>query len=294
MSQNLVEMNTEKSDTNNALNEATKPTENIETLRMEVFEDKEYDIEEVRFWNFISRNKGVKPSVVRTVVYKCPETSYVFKKTSVNKPKKEKQKPQIVNKSIEQDELKEQIEPKTDEIQIIESPLLNAAAKKESKKAEPSNVKITKIKSVKSLTKSTESLKMAQASQSKPEVTSFNASTSYKMEDLILIDEDDDIIGYNEDEDDINEQTKYQDNEEDTNEDDIDKHNNEDDEQDERFNYDTHESDSKSTADEIFKPKVVIEKVEEPVRKKKINVKQKKNKLFKNDTKSEASTKTNK
>jgi hypothetical protein len=61
-----------------------------ECLKMTVFEDKDYDIEEVKFWNFISKNKGIKPSVIRTVVYKYPETSYVVKKIPVYLPKPEK------------------------------------------------------------------------------------------------------------------------------------------------------------------------------------------------------------
>ena len=61
-----------------------------ECLKMEVFEDKEYDIEEVKFWNFISKNKGVKPSIIRTVVYKYPESSYVVNKIPVYLPKSER------------------------------------------------------------------------------------------------------------------------------------------------------------------------------------------------------------
>lgn len=63
---------------------------NTECLKMEVFEDKDYDIEEVKFWNFISKNKGIKPSIIRTVVYKYPESSYIVKKTPVYLPKPEK------------------------------------------------------------------------------------------------------------------------------------------------------------------------------------------------------------
>jgi hypothetical protein len=56
---------------------------------MHVFHDKDYDIEEVKFWNFISKNKGLKPSVIRTVVYKHPESSYVVKKVPVHLSKPE-------------------------------------------------------------------------------------------------------------------------------------------------------------------------------------------------------------
>ena len=82
-------------DTNNASPVVKESTEQSkedgeECLRMHVYEDKEYDIEEVKFWNFISKNKGVKPSIIRTVVYKCPESSYVVKKLPVYLPKPDK------------------------------------------------------------------------------------------------------------------------------------------------------------------------------------------------------------
>lgn len=42
-------------------------------LVLEVYEDKEYDIEEVKYWNFISKKKQPKPDIIRTLVYKVPE-----------------------------------------------------------------------------------------------------------------------------------------------------------------------------------------------------------------------------
>ena len=56
-------------------------------LNMEVFEDKDYDIEEVRFWNFISKSKGAKPNLIRTYVYKVPESTYVVKRCKLAKPR---------------------------------------------------------------------------------------------------------------------------------------------------------------------------------------------------------------
>jgi hypothetical protein len=67
--------------------------ESISQLTMEAKEDSDYDIDEIRFWNFISKNKGVKPNIIRTVVYKIPESTYVSRKchTFINEksPKKE-------------------------------------------------------------------------------------------------------------------------------------------------------------------------------------------------------------
>ena len=56
-------------------------------LNMEVFEDKDYDIEEVKFWNFISKSKGAKPNLIRTYVYKVPESTYVVKRCKLPKPR---------------------------------------------------------------------------------------------------------------------------------------------------------------------------------------------------------------
>ena len=52
---------------------------------MEVYEDKDYDIEEIKFWNFMFKNKNIKPTIIRTVVYKVPESQYVVKKCQVTK-----------------------------------------------------------------------------------------------------------------------------------------------------------------------------------------------------------------
>lgn len=90
-----------------------------EYLKMEVFEDKDYDIEEVKFWNFISKNKGIKPSIIRTVVYKYPETSYVVKKIPVYLPKPEKTPSLKVsnNDSLANNENK-QIQENTSSVQV--------------------------------------------------------------------------------------------------------------------------------------------------------------------------------
>ena len=46
---------------------------------MEVYEDKDYDTEEIKFWNFMSKNKGIKPIIIRTVVYKFHGHSMLLK-----------------------------------------------------------------------------------------------------------------------------------------------------------------------------------------------------------------------
>ena len=67
--------------------ETTDQSEQPIDLNMEVYEDKDYDIEEVRFWNFISRSKGAKPNLIRTYVYKVPESTYVVKRCKLAKPR---------------------------------------------------------------------------------------------------------------------------------------------------------------------------------------------------------------
>ena len=55
-----------------------------EYLKMEVYEDKDYDIEEIKFWNFMAKNKShTKPSIVKTSVYKVPESQYIVREVSV-------------------------------------------------------------------------------------------------------------------------------------------------------------------------------------------------------------------
>jgi hypothetical protein len=53
--------------------------ENNDGLHMEAKEDPGYDVDEIRFWNFI-KNKGLKPNIIRTIVHKIPESVYVTRK----------------------------------------------------------------------------------------------------------------------------------------------------------------------------------------------------------------------
>ena len=73
--------------------------EKREDLQMEVYEDKEYDIEEVKFWNFISKSKGRKSNVIRTLIYKVPKETYVVRKSHVKRPSR-KSDAHKENKSI--------------------------------------------------------------------------------------------------------------------------------------------------------------------------------------------------
>jgi len=53
-------------------------------LQMDSVDDKEYDIEEIKFWNFVAKNESAIKPTVRTMVYKYPDSSYVVRKTRVN------------------------------------------------------------------------------------------------------------------------------------------------------------------------------------------------------------------
>jgi hypothetical protein len=42
-------------------------------LQLEVYEDKEYDVEEVKYINFMTKKRAIKPEIIRTLIYKVPE-----------------------------------------------------------------------------------------------------------------------------------------------------------------------------------------------------------------------------
>ena len=333
----LIKMNANNNETDDR--EAT----NEPTLHMEVFEDKEYEIEEVNFWNFVAKNKGAKPSVIRTCVYKCPESSYVFKKCTVIKPKTEKTKILSPNEEViakkdselynrewraggSESAVRGESKPEKNQKTAIKS---SVPADCVQQKPEPAKIprpemtptpKVNKIKSLKSTVPTT--------NQTKPnDLTETNAKASpiaqrplpvlptklnplvdstkahnYKMEDLILIDEDDDIIGYNEDEDDIQneivsvengksnqfDEEEVEDEEDAEDEDDLDDTDDEDEQmelnsRDHDYEDDIESCHSNEQKNEAVKntrqPKVVVETVEDEPRKKKINVKQKQTKL---------------
>jgi hypothetical protein len=299
---------------------------NEATLEMEVYEDKEYDIEEVRFWNFISKNKGTKPSVIRTCVYKCPESSYVFTKCTVTKPKKEKNKillphEEVINKKDSESDMNDEPKLEQKEKKAFKSSISTDCVKS---KPEPAKIpqpeiasiaKVNKIKSTKP-TSITSKPKLNEMTEVIPKVSpaqrpipvlptkpvSFVDSThNYKMEDLILIDEDDDIIGYNEDEDDIQNEALSVENDigksnqfdedddevEDTDDEDeqMELNSRDDDEDNESYHSDDESHlELENQKNETFKiaeqPKVVLETVEDEPRKKKINLKQKQTKII--------------
>lgn len=208
--------------------------EETEGLRMEVFEDKDYDIEEVKFWNFISKNKGMKPSIIRTVVYKYPESSYVVKKMPVYLPKPDK--PICKNSPVKETDKKQVKEPATlDSLSLEQTETLTSSVNQVKRQVgrpkalsttiKPLNTKPEKTQSTsqpvskieklqtnvlgcnnKTSEQLNELLKTSRATRiNESTKQKLAASTSthflsknYKMEDMILIDEDDDIIGYNE------------------------------------------------------------------------------------------------
>ena len=216
-------------------NETVKENNETEYLKMEVFEDKDYDIEEVKFWNFISKNKGVKPSIIRTVVYKYPEASYVVKKIPVYLPKPEKHpvlKSDDLNTNNEKKQTQEitlpsQPLPETQletnqkkigrpkavtNIQVkparkIETPTQQPVKPAETpaplpkiEKKTPEIVPIKKSEQLNELLKSTKASTIDDSTKKQlaASTSTHFFSKNYKMEDLIMIDEDDDIIGYNE------------------------------------------------------------------------------------------------
>jgi hypothetical protein len=69
-----------KNETINSLSLTNLVERNESGLILEAIEDEDYDIDEIRFWNFISKNKNAKPNIIRTLVYKHPDSSYIYKK----------------------------------------------------------------------------------------------------------------------------------------------------------------------------------------------------------------------
>ncbi|CAF0762855.1 unnamed protein product [Brachionus calyciflorus] len=153
--------------------------EDDECLKMEVYDDKDYDIEEIKFWNFISKNKGIKPSVIRTIVYKVPESSYIIRKIPIIIDEPDDTKP-IENKD------KKEIQPDSQSKEIKEEIKKNDILENKIKiKVDPPPTKSEKIKP--NLVKSTQK---------------SNEPVKFSSEDIIVIDEDDDIIGFDDDNED--------------------------------------------------------------------------------------------
>lgn len=70
-------------------------------LHMEVFDDKDYDVDEVRNANFaVARAKSLKSNIIRTFVYKVPASTYVVRKCQIII--KEDPKPQVVDNNSTQ------------------------------------------------------------------------------------------------------------------------------------------------------------------------------------------------
>lgn len=159
-------------------NEKSEPGEQNEDLKMQVYDDKDYDIEEIKFWNFVSKNKGIKPNVIRTIVYKVPESSYIIRKVPV-----------IV------EELEENPTEKNESKSVEIKKDIQTNKKSESKIFNQLNLKSTPNNQPKLITSSRK-----ESNQPK-----FTQPMKFDSEDIILIDEDDDIIGF----EDENEEEKY-------------------------------------------------------------------------------------
>ena len=294
-----VEMKEEKS-----CDQQKDKLESDPTLRMEVFDDKDYDIEEIKFWNFISKNKGTgKSNIVRTIVYKVPETSYVVKQYPIHvESDKSKTKAKIETNSSADSMCKKTNELVTNNLDTA-SPINQSVKKTPGRPARVQNNTDSQIKP-------------SPSTNTKHSMHNANISNKYNSEDIILIDEDDDIIDYNDEEnnDDLknekvkkhensiknttdvqkesdkkldqdgesDEETDYyideNDNEENDDADEEDENEEEEDENDEDYIYNQNKKRSLSNKNNYSnnnnnrakkissnKPKVVIEKVDEPV-----------------------------
>lgn len=143
-----------------------------ESLVMDCYDDPEYDIEEVRFWNFMSRNKtNTKPSLIKTLVYRVPETAYVTKKSRVTIVE---EKPQI-----------EAAESKS--TATVSSEPVGEAERE---------AKLEKERELKKMTKSSGDVPSSSKQHESPAASNMNQSIDSKFseDDMIMIDEDDDII----------------------------------------------------------------------------------------------------
>lgn len=52
-------------------------------LKMEVYEDKDYDVDLVKCANFNAKIKELKSNVVKTLVYRVPESAYVIRRSQI-------------------------------------------------------------------------------------------------------------------------------------------------------------------------------------------------------------------
>ena len=99
----LNEKNCEMKDLSENTNENNNNQETA-SLKMEVYEDKDYDIEEIKFWNFITKNKSTKSNIIRTLVYTIPESNYTNSKTVIY-IEDEKKEDNIVKNSNDDEKL---------------------------------------------------------------------------------------------------------------------------------------------------------------------------------------------
>lgn len=168
---NFPPKNHENQDFLSNISEKNEPDNQNEDLVMQVHDDKDYDIEEIKFWNFVSKNKGIKPNVIRTVVYKVPESSYIVKKIP------------IVVEDIEVPEQKEKEDSST-----IESNSITQTDEKLDENIPNPLIKSEQNNQPKLITSSRKDINELKISQ----------PLKFDSEDIILIDEDDDIIGFEE------------------------------------------------------------------------------------------------
>jgi hypothetical protein len=166
---------------------------------MSVFEDKEYDIEEVKYLNFMSKYRGYsKPAIVRTIVYKHPESSYIVKKCPVYLKAKSiisnVKDDNKINRSKFKMTSKKSVFTKLDTIQY---PLTvqHLKIEKQKPKITPvkrfSNEESEHLNIISSLNPIADAFNSTLAKNSKTETQRFITPTKYHMDDLIMIEDDD-------------------------------------------------------------------------------------------------------
>ena len=167
-------------------------------LQMDVIDDKDYDVEEIKFWNFISKNRGVKPNVIRTIVYKVPESSYISRKCPVYVQVSEEPSSCLKEALTSVNETRQTLKSLKYTETCTQTEHLSVVEKKQEIKS--SNVSAAKAKA-ESNPSSSEILSQLPA-DTLSKFAPIMGTNKYNIEDLILIDEDDDILNYVEDEDD--------------------------------------------------------------------------------------------
>jgi hypothetical protein len=258
---------------------------NSSSLHMEVYEDKDYDIEEIKSWNFNSKNKSIKQNIIRTHVYKYPESSYIVRQCTIhvqeNHPMAEK-----CESKQENDDSDSKLKVKKGCEKATQTSLKDEEImpKKEIPKPQEDNKLNAKPPKIsESISLASKDLIKNVSTNAKP-VTELNNSMLFisqnsklfNVEDLIIVEDDeDDILNYEELEDDETEMLKLKNTSQMKNKLIKDEKNNKNNAvfvEDEGDHSDSSLKSSKRLKKQSTRPKLVIEKAAEPISSININV----------------------